>query len=42
MPYLFFISTKLDLKSGQIEGLDFNFKMYSVAKIFDIDKYLKN
>ena len=42
MPYVYFISTKLDSKSGQIEGLDFKFKMHSVAKICDIVKYLKN
>ena len=42
MPYLYFISTKLDSKSSQIEGLDVTFQMHSVAKIFDIVKYLKN
>ena len=42
MPYLHFISTKLDSKSGQIKGLDVTFQMHSIAKIFDIVKYLKN
>ena len=42
MPYLHFISTKLDSKSRQIEGLDFTFHMHSTSKIFDIVKYLKN
>ena len=42
LPYLHFISTKLDLKSSQIEGLDVIFQMHSTAKIFDIVKYLKN
>ena len=42
MPYLHFISTKLDSKVGQIKGLDVTFQMHVVAKIFDIIKYLKN
>ena len=42
MPYLHFISTKLDSKRGQIEGLDVTFQMHSIAEIFDIVKYLKN
>ena len=42
MPYLYFISTKLDSKSSQIEGLDVTFQMHSIAKYFDIVKYLKN
>ena len=42
MPYLHFISTKLDSKSGQIECLDITFQMHSIAKIFGIVKYLKN
>ena len=29
-------------KSGQIKGLDVTFQMHSIAKIFDIVKYLKN
>ena len=31
MPYLSFISTKLDSKSGQIKGLDVTFYMHSIA-----------
>ena len=42
MPYLHFISTKLDPKRGQIKGLDVTFQMHSIAKIFDIIMYLKN
>ena len=42
MPYLHFIQTKLDSKSGQIEGLDVTFQMHSMVKIFDIIKYLIN
>ena len=42
MPYLHFISTKLDSKGGQIKGLDFTFQTHSIAKIFDIVKYLEN
>ena len=42
MPYLYFISTKLDSKSGQIKGFDVSFQMHSIARIFDIVKYLKN
>ena len=42
MPYLYFISTKLDSKSGQSKSLDVTFRMHSIAKIFDIVKYLKN
>ena len=42
MPYLHFIQTKLDLKSGQIKGFDVSFQMHIIAKIFDIIKYLKN
>ena len=42
MPYLYFISSKLDPKSGQIKGLDVTFQMHSTAKLFDIVKYLKN
>ena len=42
MPYLQFISTKLDSKSGQIKGLDVTFQMHSIAKIFEIINYLKN
>ena len=42
MRYLHFISTKLDSKSGQIEGLDVIFQMHSIVTIFDIVKYLKN
>ena len=42
MPYLHFISTKLDSKSSQIKGLDVIFQMHSTAKTFDIVKYLKN
>ena len=42
MPYLSFISTKLNSKSGQIRVLDVNFQMHGTAKIFDIVKYLKN
>ena len=41
MPYLHFISTKLDSKSGQIKGLDVTFQMHYIAKIFDMVKYLK-
>ena len=40
--YLHYISTTLDSKSGQIKGLDVTFQMHSIAKIFDIVKYLKN
>ena len=42
MPYLYFIPTKLDSKSSQIKGLDVTFQMHSIAKTFDIVKYLKN
>ena len=42
MPYLYFISTKLDSKSGKIKGLDVTFQMHSIANIFDIVVYLKN
>ena len=42
MTYLYFISTKLDSKSGQIEALDVTFQTHRIAKIFDIVKYLKN
>ena len=42
MPYLHFISTKLDSKSGQINGLNVTFQMHSITKIFDIVEYLKN
>ena len=42
MPYLHFIETKLDSKSGKIKGLDVTFQMHIIAKIFDIIKYLKN
>ena len=42
MPYLHFISTKLDSKSGQMKGLDVTFQMHSITKTFDIVKYLKN
>ena len=42
MPYLYFISTNLDLKSGQIKGLDITFQIHSISKMFDIVKYLKN
>ena len=42
MLYLHFIQTKLDSKGGQIKGLDVTFQMHSIAKIFDIVKYLKN
>ena len=42
MPYLHFISTKLDSKSGEIKGLDVTFQMHSIAKIFVIVEYLKN
>ena len=42
MPYPHFISMKLDSKSGQTEGLDTTFQIYSTAKIFDIVEYLKN
>ena len=35
MPYLHFISTELDSKSGKITGLDVTFQMHSIAKIFD-------
>ena len=42
MLYLHFIQTKLDSKGGQIKGLDITFQMHSIAKIFDIVKYLKN
>ena len=42
MPYLYFISTKLDPKSGQIKGLDVTFQMHNTAIIFYIVKQLKN
>ena len=42
IPYLYFISTKLDSKSGQSKSLDVTFQMHNIAKIFDIVKYLKN
>ena len=42
MPYLHFISTKLDSKSGKIKGPDVTFQIHSIAKSFDIGKYLKN
>ena len=42
MPYPYFISTKIDTKSVQFEGLDVTFQMHSTAKLFDIVKYLKN
>ena len=42
MPYLYFISTKLDSKSNQIKGLEVTFQMHSIAKIFDFVKSLKN
>ena len=41
MPCIYFISTKLDSKSGQIKGFDVTFRMHSIAKIFDIVKYLR-
>ena len=41
MPYLHFITTKSDLKSGQIKSFDVTFQMHSNAKTFDIVKYLK-
>ena len=41
MPYLHFITTKLDTISSQIKGLDVTFQMHSIAKIFNIVKYLK-
>ena len=42
MPYLHFISTKLDSKSGQIIDLHVIFERHSITKIFNIDKNLKN
>ena len=42
MPYIYFISTKLDSKSGQIKDLDVTWQMHSITKIFDIVEYLKN
>ena len=42
MPYLHLITIKLDSKSDQIKGLDVTLQMHSIAKIFDIVKYLKN
>ena len=42
MPYLYFISTKIDSKSGDLKGLDITFQIHGTAKIFDIVKYLKN
>ena len=42
MPYPYFIQTKLDSKSSQIESLDVTFQMHIIDKIFDIIKYLKN
>ena len=42
MPYLHFISTKLDSKSGQIKDLDVTWQMHSITEIFDIVEYLKN
>ena len=42
MPYIYFISTKLDSKSVQIEDLDVTLQMHSTAEIFDIVTYLKN
>ena len=33
---------KLDSKGGQIKGLDVTFQMHSIAKMFDIIKYLTN
>ena len=42
MSYHYFISTKLDLKSGQFKGFVVKFQIHSIAKIFDIVKYLKN
>ena len=42
MPYVHFIWTKLDSKSGQIKGLDVTFQMHGIARIFDFVKSLKN
>ena len=42
MPYLSFISTEYDSKSGKIKGLDVTFQMNIIAKIYDIIKYFKN
>ena len=42
MPYFHFLKTKLDSKDGRIKGLDVTFKMHSIAKIFDVIKYVKN
>ena len=42
MPYLHFISTKLDSKRNKIKDLDVTFQMHSINKIFDIVKFLKN
>ena len=42
MPYLNFRWTKLDSEDSQFKGLDVNSQMHTIAKIFDIVKFLEN